>query len=212
MKQSKILIDERICKLCFKSFNLTFFDHLFDEQIQYCPKCLSLLKPVYKKFKFNDFSCLSLYKYEFNSFNKELLNKIKTDLDVELKDIFLTPCYKYLNFLFRNYVIVYAPSSHEAFLRRGFNQLHEMFSLMNNKKVDVFYKNIDVNQKELNFEERQKIGQYIKTNENIKEIINKKVLIVDDVATTFSTMKACYNILKQYKVKKIKGLTLMYHV
>ena len=39
---------------------------------------------------------------------------------------------------------------------------------------------------------------------------NKKILLVDDVLTTGSTMKACINLLKNNQVKKLNFLAMSY--
>ena len=41
-----------------------------------------------------------------------------------------------------------------------------------------------------------------------KKITNKPVLLVDDVCTTGSTLKACIRLLKQHGVKKIQVLVM----
>ena len=41
-------------------------------------------------------------------------------------------------------------------------------------------------------------------------IKNKKILLVDDVLTTGSTMKACINLLKNNQVKKLNFLAMSY--
>ncbi len=65
----------------------------------------------------------------------------------------------------------------------------------------------NIKQKELNYEDRQKIGDILKFDEKFK-VKNKKILIVDDVITTGASMKAAIKIMKKYGARKVKVLCL----
>ena len=55
--------------------------------------------------------------------------------------------------------------------------------------------------------ERMKVGEIFKTNQ-IELVKNKKILIVDDVMTTGSSLKAAINLVKQGKPRKIEVLVM----
>ena len=74
--------------------------------------------------------------------------------------------------------------------------------------ISCLEKNKDIKQSSYHFSERQNISNYLTVNDNIKLIKNKKVLLVDDVLTTGSTMKSCINLLKNNQVKKINFLAM----
>lgn len=68
-------------------------------------------------------------------------------------------------------------------------------------------KNI-IEQSKLNKEERQKniIGVY--KLKNIEKLKNKRIILLDDIYTTGSTVNECSKMLRQADVKKIAVLTL----
>ena len=61
---------------------------------------------------------------------------------------------------------------------------------------------IDVKQSDLNAEQRRHIGVHLRFVPGSK-IKGKKILLVDDVFTTGSTMRACLGILRKHKAGKI---------
>lgn len=113
----------------------------------------------------------------------------------------------FLKFMFRKYLVVPAPSYFERDERRGFNHVVSIFELLGLPISDCLIKTEDRKQADLNFEERKKIGKSIRLKENTK-IAGKRILFVDDVMTSGSTILACVNLLKKLKPKKIEVLVL----
>ena len=83
----------------------------------------------------------------------------------------------------------------------------EIFKCLDLKMYRCLVKTENIKQKELNYEDRQKIGEILKFDEKFV-IKNKKILIVDDVITTGASMKAAIKILKNNGAKKVKVLCL----
>lgn len=104
-------------------------------------------------------------------------------------------------------MIVPAPSSEEADKKRGFNHVVEIFKYLNKPIIRNIYKNQDFKQTECDRIERRNIFNKLSIK-NRYLITNKKVLIVDDVKTTGSTLKAMVKLVKECKPKKIKILVL----
>jgi len=74
--------------------------------------------------------------------------------------------------------------------------------------LDILYKDNCVEQKLQNFQQRKEINKYIHIkNESLIE--NKKILLIDDVITSGSTLKCCIDLIKKYKPKKIELLVLL---
>lgn len=191
------------CLICFNEIENNFFKKCI------CDDCLKNMNPCFKKIKLNNINGYAVYKYDETI--KELLYKFKGCFDIVLKDVFISQYKKIIELLFINYVIVFVPSYIDSDIKRGFNHIKEMFSCLKNKKVDCIEKTKNIKQSSLEKNERKNIEKYLKIKKDeINLIKNKKILIVDDVLTTGSTINACYNLLKQYTNKEIKFLVMSY--
>ena len=127
--------------------------------------------------------------------------------DYELKDIFLEYFKDDLEFKYLGYTLTYAPSSKEDDTKRGYNHVEEIFSCLPNKKVKLFIKKDNYKQSDIKYKDRNKIIDHIALiKENLKGI--KRVLIVDDVLTSGSTLKACASLLYKEGIKDIQFLTI----
>ena len=73
--------------------------------------------------------------------------------------------------------------------------------------MDILEKTANVKQADLSKEQRKDIKSYMKVKQNVN-LFNKKVLIVDDVYTTGSTIDAAINLIKGLRPKKIKVLVM----
>ena len=103
--------------------------------------------------------------------------------------------------------MVPAPSYIESNNKRGFNHVKEIFSLLKLKMCSCIHKIDDVKQSDCSASEREKIGKHLLIDLNIN-LYKKKVLIVDDVFTTGSTVKAMIKLLEKCKPKRIKILVM----
>ena len=81
-----------------------------------------------------------------------------------------------------------------------------MFKNLNLKLIKCIHKTKQVKQADLTTKEREKIGQYL-TIDNV-DLKHKKVLLVDDVYTTGSTIKSMIKLVKERGAKKIKVLLM----
>ncbi len=116
----------------------------------------------------------------------------------------------------KNYdIIIPVPISKKRKKLRGYNQ-SELIAKMIAKQVDkleyrcdILYKPKDtLPQSSLDKEKRQENIQdayYIKNEEVVQ---NKKILLLDDIYTTGSTVNECSKVLKQAGIKEIGVLTL----
>lgn len=99
-----------------------------------------------------------------------------------------------------------APSYQKNDEERGFNHVEEMFSVLNLKMKKCIHKTKQVKQADLTTKERQEIGSVLEID-NV-DLSGKNVLLVDDVYTTGSTIKAMINLVRQKGAKKIKVLLM----
>ena len=152
---------------------------------------------------------LVLYKY--NDFIREALYKLKGCGDIELASIFLNYRMFPLRYSYNDYVIIPVPSNEEDDAARGFNHVVEIFKTLGLPIHLVLKKKYKFKQSDLSKEEREKIDEKLEIS-NAESIKNKKVLLVDDVYTTGSTLKACIKLLKCAGVKHIKLLVIAHPV
>ena len=170
-----------------------------------CFSCLLECDPKFIDFKIEDIQGLSIYEY--NEKLKELIYKFKGCYDIELKDVFLYPYENELSLIYKGYIIIPIPSYFEDDEVRGFNHVELIFSNLKLEMVKALEKVEKVKQSEKNQKQRQQIKKYLKVK-NIDKIKNKKILLVDDICTTGSTLKAAIDLLKEAAPKDIKILVL----
>ena len=202
LEQSKVRTD--ICKICFKPIEQNSLHSLFQKHPTICHNCLLDLGPVLESFKIDDVECFHIYFY--NKKVQELLYQFKGCHDYELKTIFLEYYQSYLNMKFKGYDMIPAPSSKSSDKERGFNHVEEMFGILNLKMLKCIHKTRKIKQADLTTKEREKIGKHLRVD-NV-DLTNKKVLLVDDVYTTGSTIKAMIKLVKEKGAKKIKVLLM----
>ena len=91
-------------------------------------------------------------------------------------------------------------------MKRGFNHVKEAFKTLKRPFVCCIYKTRDVKQSSQG-KKRKKIKDYLAIKDG-EELRNKNVLLVDDVMTSGSTLKAMVNLVSKYKPRRINILVL----
>lgn len=192
-----------ICKICFKEFDGESFHSLIKNKISICEQCFNKFHPIMFNFKVEGVKALALYEY--NEMFQEILYQFKGCYDIELNSVFLEYYIDYLKLKYKGYYMVPAPSYFMHDKNRGFNHVEEMFKLLNLKMISCFKKDNDIKQANLSFKERQNIYKDISIH-NGEQLTNKNILLVDDVFTSGSTMKAMIEMVKKYNPKRIRVL------
>ena len=170
-----------------------------------CRECQNKLVPHFESFEIEGIEGLSIYEYDDNF--KSLLYQFKGCYDIELAPIFLNNFKKELHLMYYNYVLIAAPSYYKEDENRGFRHIEEMFKCIN---LQIYYpikKIKPFKQAENKRRTRKQIGHYL-VLEKPDLIKDKNVLIVDDVSTTGSTLKAIINLVREAKPRKIKILVV----
>ena len=192
------------CKVCFKELNSLSINRIFNK-MSICQNCYNELNVIFQKQMIDEIEVISIYEY--NDQMKNLLYQFKGCFDIELKSIFLERHLLELRSKYINYLIVPIPSSFESDKKRGFNHIEEIFSILKLPTYKLIEKKYDFKQSSFSKKERIKVKDkfFINNGEIIK---NKKVLIVDDILTTGSSMSACIELIKKYNPNCIKGLVI----
>lgn len=187
------------CLLCdgYLHEQRSLFD-FFTRDDNLCFKCRQSLKRKPVDFIFEGVEVHSLFPY-CEGF-KKLLLQYKELYDEKLYSCFLLQDLKRLRKKYKGYTIVLVPSCQENYARRGFDHLELIFKELKLPILKLFYKDGNYNQNNLNFDDRKKIINHI-FMKNIE--VPKKILLVDDVITSGSSLKACLNYLKIIKIKCI---------
>ena len=182
------------CLICFNKVEETLNSN------KVCNKCLAKFNIIEKIVYIDDIECLILYKY--NDFFKELLYRYKGCYDKELSDAFLNNFLFKLRRKYKKRKIICAPSYYKDDIKRGFNHVKEVAKLLNLEIVDCLIKSKKYKQSDQKYRDRSKIQEYIKIDKT-KIKPTDKLLIVDDVTTSLSTIKAIIHLLPTNNDKKV---------
>ena len=201
------------------------------EKTYLCEDCISLLDiinshTIFKTENLNDLYFALDYKkhslrYE-HRLTKKLIQSFKYNpfiksLSQPLSSLIITHfelCEKSIPFIKEknDFIIIPVPLSQKRLRWRGFNQAEEIaknlstylgIPLLNDTLIKN--KNTVFQSKLSDKERRENLLDTFSCNEDMKD---KKVLLVDDVYTTGSTMKECAKTLKKVGTKEIIGITI----
>lgn len=173
------------CLICNKIIQDTFMS-LLRKTNNICYECFNGFKRRNINLYINGVECFVLYYYD--DFFKHLLYRYKGCYDFVLKDCFLIDNIKYLKRKYKGYSVVLAPSNKDSEEKRGFNHLEEIFKKLDLPIIKCFRKSKKWKQSDKKFNERKEIQKVIKIDKTLLKGI-KKVLIVDDVLTSGSTIQ-----------------------
>ena len=194
------------CVVCNKKFESFSVGGLLDNSNKkICNDCLDELNPIYKEFTQKNIKITAIYDY--NSKIRELIYLFKGCYDYELSNVFLEPIILYLKLRYRGYQIVCVPSTENDDKKRGYNHVEEVFKKLGFPLIKLIYKNVDFKQSDLSYKNRlNSIKNFsLISNQNLS---NKKILLVDDIFTSGTTIEACYDLIKKLSPKNIKVLVL----
>ncbi len=186
------------CKLCFEKIHhgATLFQ-LFLWKDCLCPSCRRKFKIQKRKFEIKNIKGVGLYEY--NEFFSETLVQYKECMDEALAPIFLLKHRVQLFFRYYGYTLVPMPSSSEKRAQRGFCHVTQMTHPIGLPLVDCLEKKGNQKQVFSSFSQRLEMKENIGLKKGVK--IPRKVLLVDDVCTTGSTLKGAIQALKSTQCK-----------
>ena len=205
--------DSRVCSTCEEKLKIILSSicdkcgALIDKSDVVCAYCFDK-KYVFSKhrscFIYSELSStpVKLLKYEKKKYLAKSLAKIMFALN---KDIFHNVD-----------IITFVPMTTERKRNRGYNQSEEICKVLSDiTKIPVkplLIKNHSTShQADLNFIDRTKNlkGSFAINDKYIELLKGKRVLIVDDVFTTGSTLNECSRVLLKSKAKEVRALTFL---
>lgn len=192
------------CKLCFERIHLNGINSLLNNRM-ICQKCYNGFDLINKTEHINGIEVRYLYYY--NDFLKKVIYQFKGCFDIELKDVFLDRLKYILRLIYKGYLLVPVPSYFESDNKRGFNHVEEIFSSLKLNYIKCIKKTKDIKQANLSKKQREKINKVL-IIENGEILNGKKILIVDDIYTTGSTLNCCIELVRKYNPKLLKCLVL----
>ena len=195
-----------------------------------CPKCQKILEneavfgiDKYKKMEIEKnleerkYFDEHLYIFEYEGIIRRIILKYKFEDKAYLYKTFVNFLLKNKNFFefIKKYdTIIPVPISRKRRAMRGYNQseliVKEIANFTNLKEEsDCLFKIKNViEQSKLNKEERQKNIQGVYELRNKEKLYKKKILLVDDIYTTGSTVNECSKVLRGAKPKQIGIFTI----
>lgn len=195
----------RICKLCFKDFEISSLRALVNKNIHVCDRCFDEFEPKFIPFTIEGYKGIAIYEYDERM--RKLIYQFKGCYDIELGEIFLEQYIRMIKLRYKGYYVVHIPSYEIDDIRREFNHVKEAFKALNLPILDLISKIDEYKQSDQKAVDRPNIIKHLKVSD-LEKVKNKKLLIVDDVVTTGSTLKSSIELLKKGMPKDIKILTI----
>ncbi|MEE0967721.1 MAG: phosphoribosyltransferase family protein [Bacilli bacterium] len=196
---------QRDCLVCFDSLKKDISLIHMIKDVPICLSCIRKLEINDHTISFHHYPLRILYSY--NDFFQSLLYQYKGLYDIALKDVFLCLFKDEFQKKYKDYIIVVAPSSSLSNKTRGFAPMEVIASTIHNHIFTGLYKKEEYKQSDLSYNQRKKVKDKIGIRD--KELLrNKKVLIMDDVITSSSTMATCLALVQTCQPSKIELLVL----
>ena len=171
------------------------------EEDKLCVKCRRKLKMERKIIDIRGLKVETFYEYD--GLFRSLLIQMKECYDEALKDVFLYGLEDYIRWKYRGYSILYVPSTKKKIEERGFEHLKLIYGRLGLSEVKGLKLKREIVQEGKNREKREEmIYNYVYTGGP-----RPKVLIVDDVVTTGSSIYGIYNTMLPHATQ-IKAIAL----
>ena len=196
---------DKVCKICFKDIKDESIFNLVHRNNILCEDCFCKLKVKFHKFNISNIKGTAIYDYD--EVIKELLYKFKGCYDYELKDVFLYRYLSYFKLIYHNYYLIPAPSYYIDDQKRGFNHVIEIFKPLNLKVLPIIKKLKKHKQSDLSKSDRSSVNSVLSIDENV-DLKGKRILLVDDILTTGSTLFSCVELIRKLKPKRLEILVI----
>ncbi|PGT81100.1 ComF family protein [Bacillus sp. AFS040349] len=195
--QSLRKINSPTCPLCFRP----------QEDDNVCQDCLTWENdPHWKSILQQNVSV-----FEYNDSMKELLATFKFRGDAALVEVFqneFLACYKTNLVKEKIDFTIPIPLSPERLYERGFNQAKLLATFLPLAQIDILTRTHHEKQSKKSRQERLTASNVFSIVDS-SEIMNKKILLIDDIYTTGSTLRHAAKVLKDNGAASVSSLTLI---
>lgn len=189
------------CIFCDKESSVRTFKSLFIKEDLLCVECRRKLNIKRRIRKLDDFEVE--YFYDYKGIFSDLLLQYKECYDEALSPVFVYDIEEYIAVRYHDYHICFVPCTEAKMNKRGFHPMKTILKDVRIKEVECINIVEQRTQQGKSPDERRLMEQnFVYSGEKIN-----KILIVDDVLTTGSTIRGVYNALKPH-CEKIKVLVL----
>ena len=196
----------KICLICMKNYRKISLHSLFFK----CDICHDCFLKMNRRTSIQRIDGVEVYSlFPYDDYLTSLIYQFKGCSDIVLSKVFLDYDLFYLRLKYKGYYVVCAPSFIDHDKKRGFNHVEEIFKWLNLPFLKLFVKDKDFKQSSLNKKERENAVNNIVLKSE-EDISNKKILLVDDIITTGSTIKRMIELIKERHPKSLKVLTISY--
>ncbi len=183
------------CRLCGEA--IPPIEHPF-ELFQFpsliCKTCETSLPTHFQTFVFEDCTAIAIYAYQEPLIG--IIYRYKALGDRLIADALMTAFHYQLKDFIGFRSIVLAPFSSQHYAQLGFHPLRELFQRFHRPFLEPLYKKDQWKQTDHNALERLQVGQHIGWHP-IPDF-PRDVVLVDDIFTTGSTLKACVRLLRHH--------------
>jgi competence protein ComFC len=204
----------RLCKQCLEKF-----ERISGETCDICGRSFALLDAEYRSGEL----CLDCRRWEedenwrgsldqnrslysYSSFKKEFIARFKFRGDYVLAEIFAKDMLRALQAFQYDYIVP-VPLSDERLYERGFNQSEAIIRAAGLKPTHLLSRLHTEKQSKKSKSERIHLDQVFRVD-SVHDLRGKKILIVDDIYTTGSTLRHAARLLKGNGADKVYSLTL----
>ncbi|MDZ5471942.1 ComF family protein [Bacillus sp. 31A1R] len=144
--------------------------------------------------------------YEYNEFLKEFIARYKYRGDYVLAKVFSETVIEKLRTI-KYDLISYIPLSQERLHERGFNQSEAIIKEAGKTPSGLLQRTHSEKQSKKSRQDRIHLPQVFQVKRDL-DLTNKKILLVDDIYTTGSTLRHAAKVLKQSGAISISSLTI----
>lgn len=179
-----------------------------------CHRCFSRIKKIHEEIAIPNLDCVyAIYRYEKHGVLQMAIKALKYRFIYDIAIYFRQDLEDFLikNFSKKNCVLVPIPLHSKREKWRGFNQAEILVRGLGWPTAKLL-KRIRNTTPQAELERTERLanlsGAFVICDNIPPRLLNKKIILIDDICTTGATLSECANVLRQAGAKEVYGLTL----